>query len=774
MRYLSFSRTVTVALTFLVLVATSAAQQRRFSVQDSIEISTFLDSAQQFGPLASQASFSPDKSHFVAVTVRGNPTTGEREATVWLFDSKGVREYLKTRTPADFASATPLTRWRSKSNVEPISFPRWSSDSRSLLFLAADDDGAKRLFRVGIEGGNAVALSRSEQDVSRFDECNGAVVYLAHKPIRAVDLYQAGGSTLPDVLDGTGKNILELLFPHSMEAAFNTSEDELWKIEDGKPAAVMDAERKMPVRVKDSTLSLAPNGGRVIVTLFVKHIPKSWERYQPLDDYPGFRIVADTPATEGSTGVFRPKEYASVNLANGQTAVLLDAPIELYTAFYELVPQWSSDGSSVALPGAYPALNAVLGIGPVFPCTVMVVDFHGNSDSCLESAVPPGAQTKRGDWKQAVSLQWRNGNRELQVLYATQNAPAKKTETVYTRSGDAWASKSFNVSTAPDELAVEVHQAIDESPVLVANVGNGPSRRLLDPNPQLRNIALGTVTLYEWRDPDGDVWTGALVKPPEYSADKRYPLIIQTHGLDRARFLVDGPSATAFAGRAFAARDIVVLQVDESHKNMATPKETETGVRAYRAAIQQLEREGLVDPAKVGIIGWSHFGSQLMQGLVDQPHAYAAASIAEADYNSYGQYLINIDYLGAAREQQLRAQFGVKPFGSGLKTWLENSPGFHSDQICAPVLFQFNSPPALVYGWDFYATLRAQDKPVDLLYIRNGEHMLVKSLERLAEQGMNVDWFDFWLNGHIDPDLAKAQQYKRWDAMKTLRRCSED
>jgi hypothetical protein len=72
-----------------------------------------------------------------------------------------------------------------------------------------------------------------------------------------------------------------------------------------------------------------------------------------------------------------------------------------------------------------------------------------------------------------------------------------------------------------------------------------------------------------------------------------------------------------------------------------------------------------------------------------------------------------------------------------------------------------------------YAALRAQDKPVDLFYIRNGDHVLVKPLERLAEQEMNVDWYDYWLNGRRDNDPAKAEQYKRWDMLKSLPRCSE-
>jgi hypothetical protein len=64
--------------------------------------------------------------------------------------------------------------------------------------------------------------------------------------------------------------------------------------------------------------------------------------------------------------------------------------------------------------------------------------------------------------------------------------------------------------------------------------------------------------------------------------------------------------------------------------------------------------------------------------------------------------------------------------------------------------------------------LRLQKKPVDLIYIPDGQHILQKPMERLASQQGSVDWFDFWLNGHEDPDPAKAEQYIRWRELRKL------
>jgi hypothetical protein len=70
--------------------------------------------------------------------------------------------------------------------------------------------------------------------------------------------------------------------------------------------------------------------------------------------------------------------------------------------------------------------------------------------------------------------------------------------------------------------------------------------------------------------------------------------------------------------------------------------------------------------------------------------------------------------------------------------------------------------------WSLYASPRDQGKPVDLQYIRSGEHNIVKPLQKLAHQEMLVDWFDCWLNGYEDPDPDKSARYARWHKLKEL------
>jgi dipeptidyl aminopeptidase/acylaminoacyl peptidase len=759
------------------VVAGATAAEHRWTVRDSIELSVFLHPGNQFLQ-SSQVKFSPDGKHFIAATMRGDLSSGKRIATIWLFDRSQVDSYLKGADASRFNGGRPLLTSGSASNRDPINAWHFGADSRSVLYLAADDDGVRRLYRANIEDGKPFALSRPDQDISRFDERSGAIVYLAHKPIRADDLYQTAGPSLPDIVEATGENNLPLMYPNWMDAQFERSDDELWQIEHGRAAPVLTTDRQAPVVLKDSKLSLSPDGSKVLVTTFVHRIPKSWERYKPLIAYPGLQIVADTPETVGSTGNYRPKQYSVVDLKTGSVSLLAESPIDLMAGFQDAVTAaWTDDGSRIALPGAYAPLANAAGSGPIYPCTIAIVVLASKQFSCLSPQTPVNtAKHPYGSREQIVSLKWLDEGRTLAAQFAAPNSPDRKRKVIYTQGGNGkWIAK--DAGSKPDRgLKVEVTQALDKPPVLVAIDGQGRRKTLLNPNPQLEHIARGTAALYHWRDAEGNPWTGALVKPPDFKAGHRYPLVIQTHNLDRASFLVDGPSATSFAARALAARDMLVLQVDEISKNGGTPKESETGAGGYRAAIKQLVGEGLVDPDKIGIITWSHMGPYVYQGLIDQPSLYKAATIAEADSNSYPEYLQNIDYMGTEREKMFRAQLGgEKPFGKGLQVWIRNSPGFHFDRICTPILMAFNSPVALQYGWNDYAALRAQDKPVDLLYIRNGDHVLVKPWQRLAEQGRNVDWYDYWLNGQKDPDPAKAARYKLWDRMKTnLPTCQKD
>ena len=86
--------------------------------------------------------------------------------------------------------------------------------------------------------------------------------------------------------------------------------------------------------------------------------------------------------------------------------------------------------------------------------------------------------------------------------------------------------------------------------------------------------------------------------------------------------------------------------------------------------------------------------------------------------------------------------------------------------MVTPLQIQAIGPSSVLAEWEIYASLRQQHKPVDMMYIPGGQHILQKPLDRLASQQGAVDWFRFWLQSYDDGAAAKRAQYDRWRMMR--------
>jgi len=140
--------------------------------------------------------------------------------------------------------------------------------------------------------------------------------------------------------------------------------------------------------------------------------------------------------------------------------------------------------------------------------------------------------------------------------------------------------------------------------------------------------------------------------------------------------------------------------------------------------------------------------------------------IADGVDESYLQYLLFS--VGRPGEESEETQiYGAKPFGNGLKQWVDRAPSFHLDKIQTPLRIEAITPAAVLEEWEIYASLYQQGKPVQLIYIPRGQHILQKPLERMASQQGNVDWFRFWLKEEEDLDPTKAEEYSRWRQLRT-------
>ncbi len=253
------------------------------------------------------------------------------------------------------------------------------------------------------------------------------------------------------------------------------------------------------------------------------------------------------------------------------------------------------------------------------------------------------------------------------------------------------------------------------------------------------------------------------MKPPDYVRNKRYPLVIQTHGFLQNEFMTDGEYTTAFAARPLAAAGIVVLQMGENYGYKSLAEEAPLQILGFESAIQQLFSEGLIDSSKVGIIGFSRTCYHVEAALIKDPSLFAAASIADGVDLSYMQEML---FGVGSPAQQGDEIYGTKPFGEGLRQWIESAPGFNLNHVQTPLHMEALRPESVLGEWEIYSSLTMQRKPVELVYLPEGQHILQKPLERLASQQGNVDWFRFWLKNEEDPTSYHAWKYTRWRRMR--------
>lgn len=56
--------------------------------------------------------------------------------------------------------------------------------------------------------------------------------------------------------------------------------------------------------------------------------------------------------------------------------------------------------------------------------------------------------------------------------------------------------------------------------------------------------------------------------------------------------------------------------------------------------------------------------------------------------------------------------------------------------------------------------------PVEMYVFPDEAHVKVQPRHRLAVYRRNLEWFRYWLQGYVDSDPAKVEQYRRWDDLR--------
>lgn len=712
-------------------------EKRPFQIGDAIEMAEVSDPARNDDSSRAPhiAKFSPDKRRFVIVVKRGNLANDSNDYSILLF-----------RTSDVFRAATPkiIAKFSSSSSRPGIQEVRWLNNDE-IFFLGERPGGHQQLYRLAVDSGRLTRFTNHSTNLTSYSRTpsEGRIFFIAEKPTRCLLSAESGSQGIV-----VSTQFLNDLINNNDKYA-NFYQRELFSEREGSTG-----EERVPVKYPISAASdiwLSPNGRYFIVEVLVPNPPSAWEDYTD-------RSLKMLLSPNRSKGV---RELVAslmlVDTTTWQSRFLLNAPASVLEP---IDVAWSANSRSVVVGGTYLPLDVA---------DPLEREHRKSTTFVAEVSVPEGDVTEITEGGPRL-LNWNSTAHTLLLQSATRvsTVDVRGDLLAFEKRGSEW-TKSAPPSLqdgSSDVIEITVEEDLNHRPMAYAvDHERGTKALLLDLNPQFEELEIARVEDVTFSGTDGKPVRGGLYRPPNYEPGKRYPLVIQTHGWNPQRFWVDGPYPTAFAAQALASRGFVVLQLEEDLSDLSTPQEAPRETAAYEGAIDYLDRIGLIDRTRVGIIAFSRTGLSVKYALTRSKYKFAAAIIADGNDSGYFEYLAFANAFPFWAEDAERVS-GNRPFGVGLAAWLQSSPNFHLEDVGTPVRIEALSPSALLMNWEWFAGLRLLHKSVELVYMPSASHVLVKPRQRLGSQGGTVDWFAYWLKGEEDPDSSKSEQYFRWREFK--------
>ena len=715
------------------VVSEAETHKRPVTVEDSIAMTRLADTYYFFGGSSSGrvARFSPDGSKFVTVLSRGNLKQNTNEYSILLF-----------RTAEAFQSPqnSVLVTMHSSSNRPAIKDVKWLEDNQTITFIGEDLDEVPQIYSLDTKTRLRKRLTNHPTPIDSYDITlkGDRLIFLAQPVTTPVDACHGAMVITTQALDNIPRGGRDCLYTDLSEPQ----------------QLFMQTRSDPPVRIPLAEdvfyrpMSLAPNGRYAVFAVLVRNVPEQWKGYQD-------HLIQSVVNGRRKPGVrSQLLRYMLLDLENRAVTPLIDAPLSAEKDAYA----WAPDSQSIVVSGAYLPLD---GQEP------SERELRSKNSFVVEVTFPTLNVTRITDQNLQVTRWSQHDEITLQKVFSPEAIPV-----VFRKNKKAWEQIGSVHDEVKSDLPLDVtlEEDFNTPPkIFVTDPSKNRKDLLLDLNPQFEQLKFARVEAIHWTATDGHEVAGALYWPPEYQSGKRYPLVIQTHGFDPHRFTIDGPWSSAFAAQMLASNGIMVLQVGHStdpsqdYQYMNTPAEASRETAAYEGGIDYLDHRGLIDKARVGIIGFSRTVWKVEFTLTHSSYEFAAATLADGFDAGYLQYLV---YPGT--DSDFVSVNGGAPFNPSLALWLKNAPGFNLDKVRTPVRIEAYYFAGVLGGWEWFSGLTHLGKPVDLIYLPEATHLLVRPSDRLISQQGNVDWFTFWLKDQERDDAAARSQYERWRALRRL------
>jgi dipeptidyl aminopeptidase/acylaminoacyl peptidase len=169
------------------------------------------------------------------------------------------------------------------------------------------------------------------------------------------------------------------------------------------------------------------------------------------------------------------------------------------------------------------------------------------------------------------------------------------------------------------------------------------------------------------------------------------------------------------------------------------------------------------------ITGLSDGATTVQFALASRPTFFAAASVS----TGFLERETILAYGGTGFSTFMKST-GYPDFTkSDPEFWKPYSVEANVDRISTPILMNIADAEEVMAVQDF-AVLHDFQRPVEMIVYPDEFHNKWQPSHTKAIYERNLDWFDFWMRGKIDPALDKAPQYVRWRNLRASARYPSD
>lgn len=643
----------------------------------------------------SDPQLSPD-GDWVAYTVRGADTTRDkRQSDIWMTSWDGGRQVRLTWTP------------------ESEHAPRWSPDGGQLAFLSSRGDprDADQLWLIDRAGGEARRITELPGGVSDYTWAPDGkrIALIAGDP---------DPNVLPEGADSSRHRprpivVDRFMFKEDQSGYLGERREHLYLLDLERRAATL----LTPGDYDEAAPAWSPDGRSIA---FVSRRRPEFDRTDNFDLY----VVEAAPGAE-------PRQLTTYEGA------------DMDPDWGSRAPAWSPDGRRIAyLQGGNPELIYYAGQ------RLAVVPVDGGPAQVLTAALDRNVLSPAWSPDGASVLFLLEDDRVYHLARVPAGGGAverlvegKRAITDLSVSAGGRIAVAASTPTQPEEIfaveGTELRKLTDRNDAWVAGLRLAP----------VEEIAV--------RSRDGTEIRGFMVKPPDYRPGRRYPTILRIHGGPVWQYFHD------FANldwQVYAARGYVVLGVNPRGSSGRGEKFSTAIWAAWGekdgedvlAAVDWAVKQGIADPERLGVGGWS-YGGILTNQLIARDRRFKAATSGAGQGNSLAGY--GTDQYVIEYEAELGAPW------ANLDAWRRVSyPFLNAQRIVTPTLFlcgaeDWNVP--LLNSEQMYQALRSLGRDTQLVIYPGEAHEIKRPSFVVDRMTRYLEWYGRYLGGGVEAAAAE-------------------